>query len=98
MTPQANAARFRIWPAENTEPHTWLCTLDTRQVDPGLARLPAGSFGLFQFGGHVTTWSDIEVRALDVNHGLIDELLQSRPRHVAGMMRKIQKAIFDRLP
>ena len=51
MTPATTAARFRIWPSDQREPKSWLCTLDTRRVGSEHRRPATGSFGLFQFGG-----------------------------------------------
>ena len=96
MTEQMNAARFRIWSADASEPDDWLCTLDSRRLDPGFSRLGAGSFGLFQFGGQPTTWSDIEVKKLDAAPELINEICQSRQHHLTGLIRKTQKAVLDR--
>ncbi len=98
ITPAANVARFRIWPAEQAEPASWLCTLDTRRVDSRRPRLPTGSFGLFQFGGGATTWSDIAVKSLDVDNEHVVDILRSQPRHVIGLVRKVQKAVLDRWP
>ena len=96
MTPEENAARFRIWPADKAEPEGWLCGLDTRRVDPKHTRLNTGSFGLFQFGGQVTEWSDIAVKALDPNPQLMHQVLQWQHPHLIGSIRKAQKAILDR--
>lgn len=57
--------RFRIWPADQTEPDAWLCVEQDDQVPAGLPRHRTASFGLFQHLGQPIEWSDIFVRALD---------------------------------
>jgi hypothetical protein len=55
--------RFRIWPADQAEPDTWLCSEQDDAVPAGLPRHRQGSFGLFQHLGQPVEWSDILVAA-----------------------------------
>jgi hypothetical protein len=59
-----NRVRFRIWPAADSEPATWLCDIDDAKIAPGLPRFSAASFGLFQHTGAPTEWSHIRVERL----------------------------------
>lgn len=60
-----NRVRFRIWPADEREPSTWLCEEQDDQVPANLPRHKTASFGLFQHLGGPVEWSDIRVVALD---------------------------------
>jgi hypothetical protein len=60
-----NCGRFRIWKKGNPEPNIWLCQEDNASIDPELPRITQASFGLFQYWGLPTEWSNISVRALD---------------------------------
>jgi hypothetical protein len=59
-----NQVRFRIWPADETEPHTWLCLEQDDAVPDHLPRHRRASFGLFQHLGLPVEWSDILVKPL----------------------------------
>ncbi len=56
-----NRVRFRIWPADRSEPATWLCEEQDSQVPSDLPRHRQASFGLFQHMGLPIEWSDILV-------------------------------------
>lgn len=60
------SCRFRIWPDGTPEPQTWLCEANTTTIAPHLPRNPTASFGLFQYFGSPTEWSDIQIRPLDI--------------------------------
>ncbi|MEM7023749.1 MAG: hypothetical protein AAF637_14325 [Pseudomonadota bacterium] len=55
--------RYRIWPADQDEPSTWLCEEQDSQVPEDLPRHSEASFGLFQHMGGPIEWSDIVVNA-----------------------------------
>jgi hypothetical protein len=57
--------RFRIWPADASEPNDWLCEEQDDRVPVHLPRHQRASFGLFQHLGNGVEWSDILVTALD---------------------------------
>jgi len=57
-------ARVRLWRAGRPEPNRWLCTVNTASVSPNLPRPTAASFGLFQYRGNPTQWSNIKVRPI----------------------------------
>jgi hypothetical protein len=59
-----NRTRFRIWPAEEMEADTWLCEEDDSRVADAFPKFSEGSFGLFQYYGCPTEWSNIRVTAL----------------------------------
>jgi hypothetical protein len=69
VTAAKSTSRFRIWPEGTAEPGDWLCEEDTGEVAAGLPRNPAASFGLFQYFGSPTEWSDILVRRLSHHAG-----------------------------
>jgi hypothetical protein len=62
-----NVARFRIWRAGTPEPEVWFCNENTLHLSSNYPAVKAASFGLFQYGGCPTAWSNIHVRALDLN-------------------------------
>jgi len=64
---QAILARFRIWPAGRPEPKRWLRSIDTASLSPELPGPMAASFGLFQYHGNPTQWSNIKVRPIQAN-------------------------------
>jgi len=55
--------RFRIWPAVEPEPGSWLCQEQDDRVPADRPRHLAASFGLFQHMGLPIEWSDILVVA-----------------------------------
>lgn len=61
-----SCGRFRIWKKGNTEPNVWLCQEHNKHLDPQLPKITQGSFGLFQYWGMPTEWSNIQVKPLDV--------------------------------
>lgn len=61
-----SCARFRIWKKGNPEPDLWVCQEDNLHLDPHLPRIERASFGLFQYWGQSTEWSNIQVKALDL--------------------------------
>ncbi|MDJ0674895.1 MAG: hypothetical protein QNJ36_05880 [Calothrix sp. MO_167.B42] len=69
-----NCGRFRIWKKGKPEPNIWLCQEDNAHLDPELPRITKASFGLFQYGGLPTEWSNISVRALDDREKLKESL------------------------
>jgi hypothetical protein len=60
-----NMSRLRIWPEGSPEPSAWLCAESDAAIGTDKTKRRAGSFGLFQFHGAPTEWSDIVVRALE---------------------------------
>jgi hypothetical protein len=62
-------SRFRIWPADRAEPSRWLCTVHTAELPMHLPRPTAASFGLFQYHGTPTRWSNIRLRPIEARLG-----------------------------
>ncbi|NET35115.1 MAG: hypothetical protein F6K19_24315 [Cyanothece sp. SIO1E1] len=60
-----NRGRFRIWKKGNPEPDVWVCQTDNHDLAVHLPRPGQASFGLFQYWGLPTEWSNIYVRALE---------------------------------
>jgi len=60
-----NRARFKIWPVSEEEPEAWLCEESDESVPESKIKFKTASFGLFQFGGQPTEWSDIRLMSLD---------------------------------
>ncbi len=67
ITEKFNFARFRIWRKGRPEPKRWLCQEHNSNLNPNFPRLGTASFGLFQYWGMPTEWSNITVKPLDVN-------------------------------
>jgi hypothetical protein len=61
-----NLVRFKIWPKGEREPERWLCEEHDADLAPDLPRHTSGSFGLFQYGGQPTEWSNIRVSSLEL--------------------------------
>lgn len=59
-----NTVRFKIWPAIEQEPSSWLIEENDSAVDPQKPRFTAGSFSLFQHSGFPIEWSKIKVKEL----------------------------------
>jgi hypothetical protein len=81
--------RFRIWPADATEPDTWLCQEQDDAVPAHLPRHKTASFGLFQHLGLPVEWSDIRVVALD---STIDPPIIGRGR--MPFLRRVRPGAF----
>ncbi len=58
-------ARFRIWLEGTREPDEWLCVENDSEIDNTKTKFTEASFGLFQYTGDPTEWSDILVRSID---------------------------------
>ncbi|MBE9041755.1 hypothetical protein IQ235_13295 [Oscillatoriales cyanobacterium LEGE 11467] len=61
-----SCARFRIWKKGNREPDIWVCQEDNLDLDAHLPKIERASFGLFQYWGQPTQWSNIQVRTFDL--------------------------------
>ena len=59
-----NSSRYRIWPADDAEPDSWLCEEKDSEIPIEKTKFAQASFGLFQYLGSPTEWSGIQVRAL----------------------------------
>tara|TARA_R110001592_G_C13192961_1_gene753495 strand:+ start:54383 stop:55405 length:1023 start_codon:yes stop_codon:yes gene_type:complete len=66
VTDALNSCRFRIWPEGEAEPSTWLCKINNAAIPAHLPRNHLASFGLFQYFGSPTEWSDIRLQSLEV--------------------------------
>ena len=64
FTGGVNYSRFRIWPAEDAEPSAWLCEESDSEVADSFVKFRTGSFGLFQYSGPPTEWSNIKLREI----------------------------------
>ncbi|NES02740.1 MAG: hypothetical protein F6K22_07700 [Okeania sp. SIO2F4] len=73
MDEGVNCGRFRIWKKGNPEPNLWVCQEYNKHLDGKFPRITQASFGLFQYWGMPTEWSNIHVRALDIK---IKELVE----------------------
>lgn len=60
-----NCARFRIWRKGNPEPSIWVARRDNKNLESTLPKITTGSFGLFQYWGLTTEWSNITVKGLE---------------------------------
>jgi hypothetical protein len=73
-----NLTRFRIWPKSEREPQHWRCVEHDADLADHLPRFTRGSFGLFQYGGRPTEWSNIHLRSLEVDHRTLAALRMKR--------------------
>jgi hypothetical protein len=62
-----NLVRFRIWRKGAPEPRSWTCEEHDADLADTFTRHSEGSFGLCQYGGRPTEWSNIRLRPLDVD-------------------------------
>ncbi|GJL73564.1 MAG: hypothetical protein NMNS01_27630 [Nitrosomonas sp.] len=70
-----NWSRYKIWKKDDEEPNRWLCDMDNAHLKHDLPKIDKASFGLFQFGGNPTSWSNISVRRLELTSELLAELV-----------------------
>lgn len=70
-----NWSRYKIWKKGDEEPDGWLCDMDNAHLKSNLPRIYKASFGLFQFGGNPTSWSNISVRRLELTPEILTELV-----------------------
>ena len=82
-----NFVRYRIWRKGDSEPKKWLCEDNNAHLDGKLPRISEASFGLFQYGGSPTQWSNICVRPLDIDVATLD-LKRNKP--LIGSWRKVR--------
>jgi hypothetical protein len=80
MAEGINYCRYRIWKKGDMEPHEWLCQEHNAHIPAHLPRITKAAFGLFQYGGLPTEWSNICVRALDIDVKSLD--LRQKKNHV----------------
>lgn len=76
-----NWSRYRIWKKDEEEPHSWLCDMDNAHLKHHLPRIDRASFGLFQFGGNPTSWSNISVKRLELTPEILAELVCKKAFH-----------------
>jgi hypothetical protein len=62
-----NCGRFRIWKKGKPEPQVWLCQEHNTHLPPHFPRITKASFGLFQYWGLPTEWSNIYVKPLNID-------------------------------
>jgi hypothetical protein len=101
-----NWSRYKIWKKDDEEPHGWLCDMDNTHIKSSLPRIHKASFGLFQFGGNPTSWSNISVRRLELTPEILTEIVckksfrsVQRKRvalHIERIMRRA-KNLFQKL-
>ena len=70
-----NWSRYRIWKKDDEEPKGWLCDEDNAFIKSNLPRINKASFGLFQFGGNPTSWSNISVKRLELTPEILTEIV-----------------------
>jgi len=70
-----NWSRYKIWKKDDDEPHDWLCDMDNAYIKSNLPRINKASFGLFQFGGNPTSWSNISVQRLELTPEILTDLV-----------------------
>ena len=65
-------SRFRIWKQGKREPKRWLCKENNADLNPDFPRITEASFGLFQYWGLQTEWSNISVNPLHIDVKSLD--------------------------
>ncbi|MEO1523247.1 MAG: hypothetical protein AAFU78_21075 [Cyanobacteria bacterium J06633_2] len=85
-----NCSRFRVWRKGTSEPAHWLCEEHNGGLAPKFPRNKQASFGLFQYFGAPTEWSNIRVRALDIDFQTFK--LKRKPNRY---VRKLRKKFVD---
>ena len=85
-----NCSRFRVWRKGEPEPAGWLCEEHNGGLAPKFPRNRKASFGLFQYFGSPTEWSNIRVSALDIDFQTFK--LKRKPNRYA---RKLRKKLVD---
>lgn len=96
MSDELNLTRFRIWREGRPEPSTWLCVEHTAGLDERFERITSASFGLFQFGGPSTEWSDLRVSRLVVTDDMWSAAVAGPRRRIRGPVNRVRKAVRDR--
>lgn len=69
-----NWSRYKIWKKNEQEPYEWLCDEDNIYLNDKLPRINKASFGLFQFGGNPTSWTNISVQKLELTSEILAEI------------------------
>lgn len=88
-------SRYKIWKKDDEEPLSWLCDMDNAHLKHSLPRIDKASFGLFQFGGNPTSWSNISVRRLELTPEIITELVCKKA--FRSIQRKRIKLYIERI-
>jgi hypothetical protein len=83
-----NFVRFRIWKKGTLEPKRWLVYDNNAHIDSKLPRIHRASFGLFQYGGLPTEWSNITLKEIDVDINRLS--LARQKKHIIFFKRKIK--------
>lgn len=84
--------RWRIWPADETEPDAWLCDEDTAKLPAHLPRHQSATFGLFQHFGLPIEWSDILIR--EVEDGPEDRPLTDPANSREPFLKRVRPGAF----
>ncbi|KPQ34519.1 MAG: hypothetical protein HLUCCA11_14565 [Phormidesmis priestleyi Ana] len=83
-----NGSRFKIWPKDKPEPKAWLCEEHNKGLDPKFPRNQQASFGLFQYFGSPTEWSNIVVKALEIDPRSI-KLRRTKKNYAKRLLTKL---------
>lgn len=70
-----NWSRYKIWRKDDEEPNGWLCDMDNAHIKSNLPRIDKATFGLFQFGGNPTAWSNISIQRLELTPEILTDLI-----------------------
>lgn len=84
--------RWRLWPADASEPAEWLCDEDTGKLPAHLPRHEDATFGLFQHFGLPVEWSDIFVR--EVKDGPDDLPCRDPARSRKPFLQRVRPGAF----
>ncbi len=103
MADGINCCRYRIWKKGDIEPDKWLCEEHNAHIPAHLPRITKAAFGLFQYGGLPTEWSNISVRALDIDVKSLDLRKKNNlvmKKYVSQIVRinsRVRKKILKRI-
>lgn len=86
-----NIARYRVWNKGDPEPVEWLCVETNAHLDRRLQKISKASFGLFQWGGLPTEWSNLCVRPLSVDTAPFK--LKAKKYYIMGSWFQVQRAV-----
>ena len=103
ITDGINCCRYRIWKKGDPEPDKWLCEEHNAHLSENLPRITKAAFGLFQYGGLPTEWSNISIRALHIDVKSLDlrykknSVMKKYASQIVRINRKVRKKLIRKI-
>jgi len=103
MAEGVNYCRYRIWKKGDIEPEKWLCQEHNAHLPQHFPRITEAAFGLFQYGGLPTEWSNITVRALHIDVKSLDlrhkknSVMKKYASQIVRINRKVRKKLIKKM-